>query len=227
MGLIFFALFLWYFLIMFTGLVEKIGKVEKLSISKEGAKILFNCNDITLFSDVKIGDSIAINGVCLTVTGVFSPSFEAQIMRETLNITNLKNLKKGDEINLERAMKAASRFDGHIVSGHIDTVAAVESIKTDGFSKKIVFKCDNGLIVKKGSIAVNGVSLTVSNLIDDGFEVSLIPETLKNTNLKNLKIGDIVNIEYDLFAKYVQKFLKPEKESKSKVTLEFLKENGF
>ena len=210
---------------MFTGLIETIGKVEVFSISTLGAKIKIKLNDFCDFSDVKIGDSISINGVCLSVVSIVLPFFEAEVMKETLNITNLKYLKKGDEVNLERALKISSRLDGHIVSGHVDLVAKVKSIKQEGFSKKIVFLCNSDLIIKKGSVAINGVSLTVSDVNDDFFEVSLIPETLKNTNLKNLKIGDIVNIEYDLFAKYIKKFVVDSK--KEKITLEFLKENGF
>lgn len=206
---------------MFTGLIEKVATVKKFSLTSNGAKIEFSAD----FDNVKIGDSIAINGVCLTMTSFNDNTFSADVMKETLNVSALKYLKSGDEINLERAMKLSSRLDGHIVSGHIDCIAIVKNIIQDGFSKRITFNCDTDLIIKKGSIAINGVSLTVADVSDDSFEVSLIPETIKNTNLKNLKIGDIVNIEYDLFAKYIQKFCNEKKESK--LTFEFLKENGF
>lgn len=206
---------------MFTGLIEKIAKVDSITLNSMGAKISFFAD----FENVKIGDSIAINGVCLTMTSINNNLFSADVMKETLNLTNLKNLKTGDEINLERAMKLSDRLDGHIVSGHIDTIATVKNIIQDGFSKRITFNCNTDLIIKKGSIAINGVSLTVTNVSDNSFEVSLIPETIKNTNLKNLKIGDMANIEYDLFAKYIQKFTNNKKESK--LTFEFLKENGF
>lgn len=205
---------------MFTGLVEKISKVRDISFNSNGAKIFFEAD----FDDVKLGDSIALNGVCLSVTSINDNVFCADIMNETLNISSLKNLKKGDEINLERAMKLSSRLDGHIVSGHIDCTSKVKNIAQDGFSKRIVFDCNTDLIIKKGSIAINGVSLTVSDVKENEFEVSLIPQTLNDTNLKNLKIGDIVNIEYDLFAKYIQKFCS---KKQSNITLEFLKENGF
>ena len=213
---------------MFTGLVEKIGIVKKLELSSMGAKILFSLKEdnVNLYKTVKLGDSVSINGVCLTITKAAYPDFEADVMNETLKVTNLKNLKKGDEINLERALLISSRLDGHIVSGHVDCCAVVEKISTNGFSKKIEFNCDNSLIIKKGSIAINGVSLTVLGLLQNGFSVSLIPTTLNETNLKNLKVGDIVNIEFDLFAKYVQKFLD-NNSKKSKISLEFLKENGF
>ena len=205
---------------MFTGLVEKISKVKDISFNSNGAKIFFEAD----FDDVKLGDSIALNGVCLSVTSINNNIFCADVMNETLNISSLKNLKKGDEINLERAMKLSSRLDGHIVSGHIDCISKVKKITQDGFSKRIVFDCNTDLIIKKGSIAINGVSLTVSDVNDNEFEVSLIPQTLNDTNLKNLKIGDIVNIEYDLFAKYIQKFCS---KKQNNITLEFLRENGF
>ena len=205
---------------MFTGLVEKISKVKDISFNSNGAKIFFEAD----FDDVKLGDSIALNGVCLSVTSINNNIFCADIMNETLNISSLKNLKKGDEINLERAMKLSSRLDGHIVSGHIDCISKVKKITQDGFSKRIVFDCNTDLIIKKGSIAINGVSLTVSDVNDNEFEVSLIPQTLNDTNLKNLKIGDIVNIEYDLFAKYIQKYCS---KKQNNITLEFLRENGF
>ena len=205
---------------MFTGLVEKISKVNDISFNSNGAKIFFEAD----FDDVKLGDSIAINGVCLSVTSINNNIFCADIMNETLNISSLKNLKKGDEINLERAMKLSSRLDGHIVSGHIDCISKVKKITQDGFSKRIVFDCNTDLIIKKGSIAINGVSLTVSDVNDNEFEVSLIPQTLNDTNLKNLKNGDIVNIEYDLFAKYIQKYCS---KKQNNITLEFLRENGF
>ena len=217
--------FLCYFVVMFTGLVETVGIVEKFFSGSSGAKITFKCKNNNCFDDVKVGDSISVNGVCLTIVNLNSNLFEADIMNESLKISNLKNLKKNDEINLERAMKITSRFDGHIVSGHIDCTAKVKYVKKDGFSDKISFICNTDLIIQKGSIAVNGVSLTVSKVEDDFFEVSLIPETIKNTNLKNLKIGDIVNIEYDLFAKYTKKFTVDSKNEG--ITLEFLKKNGF
>lgn len=206
---------------MFTGIVEKISKVESFNLTQKGANISF----FAPFKDTRLGDSIAINGVCLSITSIKDDLFSADIMRETLNLTNLKNLKKGDEINLERALKINSRLDGHIVSGHIDTIASVKSINQDGFSKRIKFYSNTDLIILKGSIAINGVSLTVSGVEEGCFEVSLIPTTLNDTNLKNLKIGDIVNIEYDMFAKYIQKFMQ--KPQKKEITLEFLKENGF
>ena len=208
---------------MFTGLIEKTVKVLDFSLSSKGGVLrVENVFD----DDLKIGDSIATNGCCLTLTKKTTSELFFDVMIESLSISNLKNLKKGDVVNLERAMKLTDRLDGHIVTGHIDTISKLKKITQDGFSKRLEFSCDTSLIVQKGSIAINGVSLTVSKLFEDGFEVSLIPETKTKTNLDNLKIGDIVNIEYDILAKYIQRMFKNNKEKKE-ITLEFLKENGF
>lgn len=205
---------------MFTGLIQEVVKIKDIKITDAGAKIFFSAS----FDDVKVGDSIAINGVCLTVTSIENNLFCADVMNETLNLTNLSKLKRGDLINLERALKVQDRLDGHIVLGHIDNIAYVGDINKDGISKRIKFNCNTDLIIQKGSIAINGVSLTVAKIYNDGFEVSLIPQTLNETNLKNLKIGDIVNIEYDVLGKYIKKFSQDKKQT---ITMEFLKENGF
>ena len=208
---------------MFTGLIEKTVKFLDFSLSSKGGVLrVENVFD----DDLKIGDSIATNGCCLTLTKKTTSELFFDVMIESLSISNLKNLKKGDVVNLERAMKLTDRLDGHIVTGHIDTISKLKKITQDGLSKRLEFSCDTSLIVQKGSIAINGVSLTVSQLFEDGFEVSLIPETKTKTNLDNLKIGDIVNIEYDILAKYIQRMFKNNKEKKE-ITLEFLKENGF
>ena len=208
---------------MFTGLIEKTAKVLDFSLSSKGGVL---CVENVFDDDLKIGDSIATNGCCLTLTKKTTSELFFDVMIESLSISNLKNLKKGDIVNLERAMKLTDRLDGHIVTGHIDTISKLKKITQDGFSKRLEFSCDTSLIVQKGSITINGVSLTVSKLFEDGFEVSLIPETKTKTNLDNLKIGDIVNIEYDILAKYIQRMFKNNKEKKE-ITLEFLKENGF
>lgn len=213
---------------MFTGLIEEISTLKDIQISQSGAVISYSLPK-SFQNNIKIGDSIAVNGVCLTVKSIKNNIISSDVMKETLDITNLKYLKRNDIINLERAMQLNSRLDGHIVSGHIDNIAIVENIIQDGFSKRVSFKCDTDLIIKKGSIAINGVSLTVVDVFDNSFEVSLIPLTQNETNLKNLKIGDIVNIEYDIFAKYIKKFMEKiqNKNENSKITMEFLKENGF
>lgn len=202
---------------MFTGLVEKIVEIEDFILNSNGAKVV-----IDACFDVKDGASVSLNGICLTFRNEKN-KLVADIMKESLNSSNLKELKKGSIVNLERAMTLSDRLDGHIVTGHIDNIAKVVSIKNEGFSKVIKFNCDTDLIVKKGSIAINGVSLTVSNVEKNYFEVSLIPSTIENTNLKCLKENDTVNIEYDIIGKYIKKFFSP----KSEITMDFLKENGF
>ncbi len=206
---------------MFTGLSEKIAKVINITLSSSGAKICVQNH----FPDIELGESIAINGVCTTVSIFNDKELFFDIMPQTLKLTNLGNLKKGEFVNLERAMKANSRFGGHIVSGHIDTTSKLYSIKDLGNSKAYKFLADTKYIIPQGSICVNGISLTVVECGDDYFEVNLIPHTLENTNLSNLKTGDYVNIEFDIFAKYIEKFVGNTK--KTKIDENFLRENGF
>lgn len=205
---------------MFTGLVENLSKIIDVKISSKGATIKVE----NPFPDLILGESIAINGACQTVVKFNSNDFSVEAMPTTLNLTNLKSLKKGDLVNLERAMKADGRFGGHIVSGHVDTTAKLISKRNDGISTVFAFECDTQKIVDKGSIIINGISLTVSTVYDNSFEVSIIPHTLKNTNLSTLNVGDVVNIEYDIIAKYIEKFLSPKK---TKLTEEYLRECGF
>ena len=208
---------------MFTGLVQDLGCIKEV-INLSGGKI-FSLEVNLCTDEIKKGDSIAINGACLSVIKKEGKILSFEAMNETLRLTNLAFLKKGDFVNVELAMKLSDRLDGHLVSGHIDTKAKLNSIKNDGVAKIFNFECDTDLIVKKGSIAVNGVSLTVVETGVNNFEVSILPETFNNTNLKYLKINDIVNIEYDMVAKYIKKFFEQKKESK--ITEEFLIENGF
>ena len=208
---------------MFTGLVQDLGCIKEV-INLSGGKI-FSLEVNLCTDEIKKGDSIAINGACLSVIKKEGKILSFEAMNETLRLTNLAFLKKGDFVNVELAMKLSDRLDGHLVSGHIDRVAKLNSIKNDGVARIFNFECDTDLIVKKGSIAVNGVSLTVVETGVNNFEVSILPETFNNTNLKYLKINDIVNIEYDMVAKYIKKFFEQKKESK--ITEEFLIENGF
>lgn len=208
---------------MFTGLVQDLGCIKEV-INLSGGKI-FSLEVNLCTDEIKKGDSIAINGACLSVIKKEGKILSFEAMNETLRLTNLAFLKKGDFVNVELAMKLSDRLDGHLVSGHIDRVAKLNSIKNDGDARIFNFECDTDLIVKKGSIAVNGVSLTVVETGVNNFEVSILPETFNNTNLKYLKINDIVNIEYDMVAKYIKKFFEQKKESK--ITEEFLIENGF
>ena len=208
---------------MFTGLVQDLGCIKEV-INLSGGKI-FSLEVNLCTDEIKKGDSIAINGACQSVIKKENNTLYFEAMNETLRLTNLASIKKGDFVNVELAMKLSDRLDGHLVSGHIDRVAKLNSIKNDGVARIFNFECDTDLIVKKGSISVNGISLTVSEVNEKNFEVSILPETFNNTNLKYLKINDVVNIEYDMAAKYIKKFFEQKKESK--ITEEFLIENGF
>ena len=212
---------------MFTGLIEETGIVKNTVISKEGMEITISCNKI--LEDIKLGASICVNGACQTVTTFTNNDFTIQASNETLKVTTFKSLKKNDIVNLERALTLEKRIDGHIVSGHIDCTATFVNSKNDGFSKEFFFRLPREFskyVIYKGSIAINGVSLTVASIKDDIFSVELIPTTLKEVNLANLKIGEIVNIETDLFAKYVEKIFGS-KDNTSKISYSFLEENGF
>ena len=208
---------------MFTGLIEDLGKIDDIKDVQNG-KILTVETSLPL-DEIQTGASISINGACQTVISKGDKTLSFEAMRETVSRTNFSLLKKGDYVNLERAMTLNSRLDGHIVSGHIDNTAKLIQIKNDGIAKIFKFECDTDLIVEKGSISINGISLTVSFVDDNYFEVSILPLTLDKTNLKFLKQNDLVNIEYDMVGKYIKKFT--EKEKTSKITREFLIENGF
>lgn len=217
------CIFSWYLFCMFTGLIEDIGCIKNIKSTPDGKILDVEVNFDT--KEVKIGDSIAINGACQTVIKIEGKILTFEAMNETIRRTNFSNLKNGELVNVERAMKLNSRLDGHLVSGHIDTTSKLAETKKDGVATIFKFECDTDLIIEKGSISINGISLTVSNVGSNYFEVSILPHTLKNTNLKHLKQNDLVNIEYDMIAKYIQKFATPKKESK--ITKEFLIENGF
>ena len=208
---------------MFTGIIEEIGKI--ISVTDKKIKIQAS----VVLCDTKIGDSIAVNGVCLTVTNIGSDNFEADISPETYRITALKELKSSDCVNLERAMPANGRFGGHIMSGHIDGIGKIilfEKI-SDSYNLKIALdEKELKYTVKKGSIGVNGISLTIANIEKNFIEISVIPHSFEKTNLKNLKIGNSVNIEVDIISKYVEKFLSTS-DNKTGISMEFLAENGF
>lgn len=208
---------------MFTGFVTNIGKVEKIS-NVEGGKI-FKISAV-FSSELKMGESVAINGACQSVIKIENKSFEVFSMKESLSKTNFNYLKQGSIVNLERSLKIGERLDGHLVQGHVDGVAKLISITKEGLTSCFEFEYDTSQIVKKGSICVNGISLTVSEVTPNSFSVCIIFQTLENTNLKALKIGDFVNIETDLIGKYVEKFLSA-KDNKTTITEAFLKENGF
>ncbi len=212
---------------MFTGLIEELGIVKSFEKNSAGAVLVIECKKI--LTDVKLGASIAINGACHTVVDFTANSITVQTSNETLNVSNFSSLKKGDKVNLERAMTLSSRLDGHLVSGHIDGIATFIDKKADGFSNKLFFNLDEKLkkyVIYKGSIAINGISLTVASLENTVFSVEIIPHTMQETNLADLKFGDIVNIETDVIAKYVENFSHVSNNT-TKITKSFLEENGF
>jgi len=212
---------------MFTGIVEEMGRIAAI---KRGAKssVLTIMGD-KIFSDMSLGDSIAVNGVCLTVTSFTDNMFTADVMHETLSRSSLGSLKTGSAVNLERAMAADGRFGGHIVSGHIDGTGTITDIKRDDNAVWYTIKAPAPLlryIIEKGSIAIDGISLTVADVNKGSFKVSIIPHTSGNTTLSMKKTGDVVNLENDCIGKYVEKLLKPYKPD-SNITKEFLLQHGF
>ncbi len=194
---------------MFTGLIEDVGEVEAVETGAEGARLRIGTR---LGSEIATGDSVAVDGVCLTATGVDGSGFETEAMNQTLAVTALDDLQAGSRVNLELAMKASDRLGGHIVQGHADGVGEVVSIEDDGFARRLRIGLGSDLIryaVEKGSISLNGVSLTVASIGDGWAEVSLIPETLGRTNLGALAVGDKLNVECDVVAKYVERLVAP------------------
>ncbi len=209
---------------MFTGLIEEVVQIKKVSQNSNGAVISL---ETSFAKEVKLGDSISINGSCLTVIDITGKTLSFEISKETLSITKI--FKVGEYVNLERAMKVDSRFDGHIISGHIDGIAKITDITQDGFSFRFKFKTSEEIakyIVKKGSITVNGISLTIADIINNIFYIEIIPHTLEKTNLKFAKAGDTVNIETDILARYIEKFLSL-KNNNSTISMKLLEENGY
>jgi len=194
---------------MFTGLIEDIGTVESVESNADGVRIRIATR---LAAEIGEGDSVAVNGVCLTATAVDGSGFATEAMNQTLRVTGLGDLAAGGRVNLELAMKASDRLGGHIVQGHADAVGEVIALEPDGFARRLRVGLDPGLlryVIDKGSIALNGVSLTVSALGEDWIEVSLIPETLERTTLGEAEAGDELNVECDVVAKYVEQLMKP------------------
>ncbi|MBV9423443.1 MAG: riboflavin synthase [Solirubrobacterales bacterium] len=192
---------------MFTGLVAGIGRVAHVDRSPEGARLTIETPAL-LARELREGDSVAVNGICLTATRVGEGSFAAEAMNETLVRTSLAGVALGTEVNLELPMRAGDRFGGHFVQGHVDGLGTVTSVRDDGFARRIEIEPAPELlryVVAKGSIAVDGVSLTVAGVDDASFTVSLIPETLQRTNLGRVEPGTTVNLEVDILAKYVEK----------------------
>tara|TARA_A100001037_G_C15073651_1_gene600673 strand:- start:190 stop:777 length:588 start_codon:yes stop_codon:yes gene_type:complete len=194
---------------MFTGIIEEVGKIRKLNRNNDIVDLEIDCKKI--IHDLKTGESVSVSGICLTVTKIMENSFTVQIVPETINRTNAKYWVENTLVNLERSLQLSDRINGHIVQGHVDEtfkVKEVNIIKDSWVLSFILNKKFQKFIIYKGSISINGVSLTISSVKKDFFSVSLIPETLKRTNLVNLKSNDLVNVEIDIFAKYIENFLK-------------------
>jgi riboflavin synthase len=194
---------------VFTGLIEDVGVVDSLERTNEGARLRIFTQ---LASELALGDSIAVDGCCLTATAVDADGFETEAMNQTLEVTGLSGIEEGARVNLELAMKASDRLGGHIVQGHVDGVGTVLTTEDDGFARRIRVELPVQLlryVVDKGSITLNGVSLTAADLGDSWAEVSLIPETLERTNLADLAPGDRLNVECDVLAKYVERLMSP------------------
>jgi riboflavin synthase len=194
---------------VFTGLIEDVGSVEAVEGGKDGARIRVTTG---LGADIAAGDSVAVDGVCLTATAADEGSFEIEVMNQTLEVTALRGLEAGSRVNLELAMKASERLGGHIVQGHADGVGEVVKVEEDGFARRLRVRLGPELmryVVVRGSLTLNGVSLTVAELGEDWAEVSLIPETWERTNLGELEAGRAVNVECDVIAKYVERLVSP------------------
>lgn len=194
---------------MFTGLVEDIGSVESVEASPDGARVRIATR---LAPEIAAGDSVAVNGVCLTAAAVDAQGFETEAMNQTLAVTALGALEAGVRVNLELAMKVSDRLGGHIVQGHVDGIGEVVSVNDDGFARRLRLALGPELIryaIEKGSIALDGVSLTISDLGDSWAEVSLIPETLERTTFGEVAAGDRINVECDVVAKYVERLMTP------------------
>ena len=217
---------------MFTGLVEEVGRLQARDNFHGGTRLVVSAGQV--LEDMAIGDSIAVNGVCLTVTGVAAGSFTAGVTPETLRQSNLGALSPGDPLNLERALALGGRLGGHLVSGHIDATGTLVRRHPEGNAIMMLFEIPAELsryLVSKGSIAIDGVSLTIEALHGSGFTVSLIPHSAGRTTLGEKKTGDRVNVEVDLIGKYVEKMLEPypgrDEKNKKRLTANFLREHGF
>ncbi len=222
---------------MFTGIIEEIGTIQ--TVRRGAASSVLTITGDVIFSDLKLGDSVCVNGVCLTAAWIDGKTFTADVMHETLSRSNLGGLRAGSRVNLERAMAADGRFGGHIVSGHIDGIGTVRALERDDNAIWYTIAAPRSImryIVEKGSIAIDGISLTVAAVTDDAFRVSIIPHTAGATVLSDRRPGDTVNLENDIVGKYVEKLLgaaggkSPSgsaEASSGGLTMDFLIENGF
>ncbi len=216
---------------MFTGIIEETGIVQRVEKGGKSSRLQIKANKV--LEGTRIGDSICTSGVCLTVADMKESWFESDVMAETMRRSKLESLYPGAEVNLERAMKADGRFGGHIVSGHIDGTGTIRSISKEENAVWLTISAEESLmryVVEKGSVAIDGISLTVAKVDLKGFQVSIIPHTGRETTLLQQKTGDKVNLECDIIGKYVEKLMNPSfyvNENKSQLTETFLKQNGF
>lgn len=215
---------------MFTGIVEEIGQISHIVRQKDSATLTVLASKV--LEGTQIGDSISVNGICLTVTSLLSGGFTADIMPETLNRSSLAGLAANTNVNLERAMSANGRFGGHIVSGHVDGTGTITNITRDSNAIWFTIRTTPYImrhIVEKGSITIDGISLTVANVRTSDFAISAIPHTVEHTILKERKIGSVVNLETDILGKYVERFLNHSERQtpQSSVTSELLLQHGF
>ncbi len=215
---------------MFTGIIEEIGTIRGISRGSSSFVLDIGCREVLKGS--KEGDSIAVNGVCLTVTSLTGNGFTADVMPETVHRSNISLMRQGSCVNLERAMAADGRFGGHIVSGHVDGMGMIREIQEDVNAVWYTVEAEPALlryIVEKGSITIDGISLTVAYVDRTCFKVSIIPHTRKITTLGQRRVKDVVNLENDIIGKYVEKLMLPAEEEKkeSRLTEEFLRSNGF
>jgi riboflavin synthase len=217
---------------MFTGIIEEIGKIRQISLTGRSGQIRIEARKV--LEGTRVGDSIAVNGVCLTVISLNTDGFTADIMAETYRRSSLGQLKAGDQVNLERAMAAGERFGGHIMSGHIDGTGVIENLRREENAVWVTVRTEPPvlrLIVEKGSIGIDGISLTVASVDESSFRVSIIPHTGEETTLLRKNPGDLVNLENDIVGKYVEKLLglkeAGKEEAASGITMDFLKEYGI
>lgn len=217
---------------MFTGIIEEIGRIKKIHRSGDGSSMIIEAKKV--LEDVKLGDSISTNGVCLTVNKFDATYFQVDVMAETIRNSNLKFVKEGSLVNLERALAVGDRLGGHIVSGHIDGVGIINQFEREDNAIWITIKTPPELlkyIVLRGSIAIDGVSLTVAHVDHESFKISMIPHTKDVTILIQKKVGDTVNLECDVMAKYIEKMMNisimESKPDKKDISMDLLKQNGF
>lgn len=216
---------------MFTGIIEAVGQIKQVQIAPDGARITVAVNQLDM-SDVKLGDSIATNGICLTVVAFDQHSFSADVSKETLSRTAFAGYTAGQSVNLEKAMLPTTRFGGHIVSGHVDAVSKVVSIANNGNSTEYWLSLSEDIakyVAEKGSITVDGVSLTVNSVVEGKFRLTIVPHTTEQTILPTYQVGSTVNIEVDVMARYIERLLssKENHAPTSGVTEALLQQSGF